>query len=151
MCHQACTSDANCGTGDTCQSGHCFPNPKPVGGCVYNSDCPASDTCVNGACHSPCTQDSDCTNPADFCDHNLCQPDWRKVAQCKIDADCAAGQECVNAVCRTRCWANADCGSCVGMPVCNLGYCFSQIEITPVCKVQSDCPAMQSCVNASCQ
>jgi hypothetical protein len=152
MCHRACTSDANCGTGDTCQAGFCFANPKPVGGCVYNADCKTGQVCVNGACHAGCQSDTDCTNPVDFCDHNLCQPDWRKVPQCRIDADCpTAGNACVNAVCRTHCWSDSDCGSCQNMPVCSLGYCMAQIEVSPMCKVQSDCSAGLSCVNASCK
>ena len=151
MCHKACTTNAACGTGDTCQGGYCFPNPKPTGGCVWDSDCSGGDVCINGACHAPCQANTDCANAADFCDHNLCQPDWRRVPQCTIDANCPSGQECVDAFCRTRCWSNADCGSCMGFPICNLGYCMSQDEITPMCMMQSQCASGQSCVNATCK
>ena len=152
QCHAKCTTDANCGTGDTCQGGFCFPNPKPVGGCVWNSDCAAANTCVNGACHVQCKADVDCTNAVDFCDRGLCMPDWRRVPQCKVNADCKNnGEECVNAMCRTHCFVNVDCGACVGQPVCSMGYCSSLAEVSPQCKLQSDCGQGLSCVNASCK
>ena len=69
----------------------------------------------------------------------------------KANIDCAAGSECVNAVCRVHCWADADCNMCVGKPVCSLGYCMSPEEIAPQCKLNVNCAAGQTCINATCQ
>lgn len=150
-CHAKCAVSADCGTGDICQGGFCFANPKPVGGCVYNTDCGGGKYCINGACHASCQMDGQCTNKVDFCDAGVCSPDWRKKAQCTTNAQCTNGQECVNAVCRTHCGSDNDCGSCKGMPLCKMGYCTSQAEAMPQCKLQVDCGgAPKNCVNASC-
>mgnify|MGYP000962781134 CR=1 FL=1 len=115
--------------------------------------CPSGQACLNGTCTPSCSKDGDCQarNAKDLCVAGLCRPSEGRVPECKANADCAQGQECVNAMCRTHCWANADCGSCVGMPVCQMGYCLAQSELKPECNTRSDCKPNQSCLNASCK
>ena len=150
-CQQACSGNGDCGTGDVCQGGFCVANPAPHGGCTYNVDCGPGATCINTACHLDCTQNGDCKNAHDFCDSGICKPDWRRVPQCRDNSGCAVSEECVNAACRTHCWINADCGGCVDQPVCQLGYCVAQAEVSPMCTGQSSCAPGQSCVNATCK
>jgi hypothetical protein len=56
----------------------------------------------------------------------------------------------VNGMCRSHCFTAADCASCSGQPICNVGYCASQAEVTPQCKTAADCDG-RSCVNGACQ
>ena len=149
-CQKTCVRDGDCGTGQSCQAGYCAENPKPAG-CVYNRDCPANNTCVNGTCFAACALDADCPNRSDYCENGLCKPDFRKKPECTRNAECAVGEACVNAVCRTPCAANRDCGQCIDGPLCYQGYCTSQNESMPQCKVKADCAANQNCVNALCK
>jgi Cys-rich repeat protein len=124
LCHAKCTTDADCGTGDSCQNGYCSINPSPTVQCHMNADCGANKTCINAVCHANCAIDADCSNKADFCDQGICQPDWRRKGECTLDKDCPnPGQECVNAVCRYRCMQDADCAACPAGPTCMNGYC----------------------------
>jgi hypothetical protein len=127
LCHKACNADGDCGTGDTCQDGHCFKNPTPPITCIFNRDCGGSFTCINATCHPDCAVDADCPNPADFCDQGICQPDWRRKSECTIDSDCAfAKDQCVDGTCATRCLQDADCAGCPHGPTCVMGYCAQQ-------------------------
>lgn len=129
LCHAPCTTDANCGTGDSCQNGFCDTNPNSPRTCVFNTSCPANHTCINGVCHANCTTDANCTNPADFCDQGICQPDWRVVTECAVDHDCThPGEQCVNGQCRTRCMTDAQCVNCVDGPTCVNGYCAAPVK-----------------------
>jgi hypothetical protein len=124
LCHAACQTDQDCGTGDTCQGGYCFINPDPPLHCIFNVNCGDGYTCINATCHVNCDSDAMCKNPADFCDQGICQPDWRVVSECVTDAECPhAGQECVNARCLYRCLQDADCATLPDGPMCVNGYC----------------------------
>jgi len=46
---QACTADAECGSGQVCASGRCQANP-PAGSCQSDSDCSGGLACVTGTC-----------------------------------------------------------------------------------------------------
>jgi len=130
VCHAACTSNDQCGTGDSCQAGFCHENPTPTPECVFNHECADGGVCINATCHASCTADTDCTNLADFCDQGICQPDWRPVSECSLSSDCdtAAGEQCVDGQCRTRCMDDSDCDLCVDGPTCVMGYC-QEVEI----------------------
>ncbi len=154
QCQAACTTSATCGTGLVCTGGFCQPPPATQNGggqCTYNSDCSGTQTCINGYCHADCTANTDCSNPADSCQSGLCQPSTALTAQCHTNNDCTSGQECVNAVCRVSCFTSTDCSSCASTPICNMGFCYAQSELTPQCQLSSSCGANQSCINASCQ
>ncbi len=126
-CHPACTTNADCGTGDICAiDGYCTSDPAPTPVCVFNADCgdATAFTCINGYCHSNCLDDAQCLNPADFCEIGVCQPDWRTVSECAITNDCASTEACVDGQCRTDCMQDSDCDLCVDGPVCGAGgYC----------------------------
>ncbi len=150
LCHAKCAQASDCGTGDLCQTGYCFANPASNGKCTFNSDCANGAACENGACHAACKKDGDCASKTDFCNAGFCRPDWRKKAECATNGQCTSG-ECVNGECRTHCQKAADCGSCGNArTICSGGYCTSQAELSPRCKLKSDCAASQNCTNGAC-
>ena len=149
-CHFNCTDSSQCGTGRACTNGHCEVAPAPTPAeCVFNSDC-TNGTCINGRCFANCSSDADCPNPADACVVGICRADVGRVPQCTANAECLAGQECINGQCKYPCFTAADCANCVGSPVCHAGFCMSETEASPQCKLAIDCGATQSCVNATC-
>ncbi len=85
-----------------------------------------------------------------MCSGGVCQANTSRVPECHTNADCSGGAECVNAYCRNRCYTTADCASCGAASVCNLGYCETAQEVSPMCTMQSQCSTGQNCVNASC-
>jgi hypothetical protein len=155
-CQRACAANTDCGTGQTCTAGFCGTPTTSGGQCVFNSDCGAGKTCINGICHADCTVDADCpAQGRDHCLGGICQPDTGPSAQCRASADCVGVHvtvdDCVDAVCRTPCLTDTDC--CVGSSgsVCQMGYCVTQHEVAPQCRISTDCGAGKVCSDAVCE
>jgi hypothetical protein len=129
--------------------------PTSGGQCVFNSDCPAAGmTCINGYCHPGCQADSDC--PAmDRCLGNICQPDTGPQPECRSNGDCigvhVTEDVCVDAVCRTPCMIDTDCCDGSSGSICRMGYCVTQNEVAPQCKLSTDCASGMTCIDAACQ
>ena len=154
-CQRPCTTDTTCGTGQVCAQGFCQTPTTSGGHCVFNTDCSGGNkTCINGVCHANCHADADCS-AADRCVGNICQPYTGPTPQCRATADCAGvhvtEDECVNAVCRTPCFTNDDC--CVGSSgsVCQMGYCVTEHEVAPMCRLSNDCGTGRVCIDAACE
>lgn len=153
LCQKACTDDDSCGTGRACISKRCVVKPIDMGSCLSNAQCGAGQSCIDGACHLGCAKDAECqaVNKNDLCISAVCRPDERRVPECKANADCGSGLECVNAQCRTFCYANSDCALCTDTTVCSSGYCLTEAEASPQCKLPVDCKAsLQHCLNGAC-
>lgn len=92
----ACTTTADCATGQICQNQVCTVITGGGNQCVIDQDCPSGQACNNGNCvvNSQCVVDGDCT-AGFFCDNGTCQP----LGGCTIDADCPVGQICDNGTC----------------------------------------------------
>lgn len=152
-CQHACTANSGCGTGQVCSQGFCVTPSTSGGQCVFNADCGAAKTCINGSCHADCQADADC--PAhDRCVAQICQPDTAPQPQCRSNGECVGvhvtEDVCVDAVCRTECASDVDC--CVGSSgsVCQMGYCVTAHEAAPQCRIDADCGAAKSCIDATC-
>jgi hypothetical protein len=66
VCVDACTGDADCRTGTTCDAtGHCVRKP-----CSSDAECSPNFTCSQGSCaRRSCTKDADC---GDYCYQEFC-------------------------------------------------------------------------------
>ncbi|KYF76411.1 hypothetical protein BE11_46025 [Sorangium cellulosum] len=108
----ACTTDAECGQGETCGAGACRTS------CVTDAECPSGLSCVSGDC-----------------------VDGAESSGCIADAECPSGLSCVSGACVTgavsrECIADADCPSddfCSKTGFCTHGGGFS-------CTTDADCP-----------
>src|SRR6266516_2204766 len=80
----SCSSDSDCCSGLTCQSGECRPSKcqQKGGSCASDSDCCSGLVCSSGVCTAPTTP--------------KCQP---KGGPCASDSDCCSGQICRGGVC----------------------------------------------------
>ncbi len=128
---RACTTSAECDTGDLCISGTCsFGNN---GNCwVYNDQgaCPSGKSCIDGICAG--------TNLGGWCD-------------CDPTKGCLNGQ-CVELSEDTLCSDVRPNGACIDGSVCVGGTC---VEITPgnICsanRLNGLCPSGAGCVRGQC-
>lgn len=139
----ACTSNANCGPGESCQSGSCKPqpvarDPKTCTACSSDSECGGSNKCGGftdgkGRCLQPCAADNFC--PTGFvCSSTLggrfCTPP-DGFCPCSADTQCLQGEACKGSVCRP-----AQCRygcACAENSHCDTGYQCFQTEGGGVC------------------
>ncbi|HMU38307.1 MAG TPA: hypothetical protein PKE31_04795 [Pseudomonadota bacterium] len=120
---------------------------------MSNVQCGTGKACIDSICHPSCAKDADCQalNKNDLCVSGVCRPDARRLPECKTNADCGSDKECVNAQCRTFCMANSDCASCSDGKVCSTGYCMTDREVNPQCKLAADCKsATLHCIDGAC-
>jgi hypothetical protein len=105
QCSAACTSSAQCTTGDYCDQGACQLDTRPTPDCARSSDCTgaAPQVCVNGFCEYPCTTSQQCAEidvRIDVCSpQGYCASGAEANPQCTQKSDCAAGQDCIGNVC----------------------------------------------------
>jgi Cys-rich repeat protein len=140
----ACTTDAQCLNGQTCQSGVC--KPKTLG-CTSDSQCPTGQTCQSGACKAagtPCSTDAQCLN-GQTCQSGVCKP---KTLGCTSDSQCPTGQTCQSGACKaagTPCSTDAQC---LNGQTCQSGVCKPK---TLGCTSDSQCPTGQTCQSGACK
>jgi len=109
----------------------CTPrDPGPGPDCTTNADCPTGQTCCNGECKAPpppgpgtCTYDGECGG-------GDCRPDFRAVGLCHVP-----------------CTDDSQCGT---GDTCQSGFCDINPNPTPVCVLNMQCPANNTCINGTC-
>ncbi len=158
FCGKACTSNAECPRGTTCQlqggSQQCWPetgkNCKTFTGCTPDSLKPCTPT--DGG-----TGDEQCKDvPGQVCDPArgqcvaqvqscpfgmVCDPASRIcVPSCSVDQDCTQGQRCTNRYCEPvgQCQKDADCPL---NKVCN----STTQQCVPFCTATGSCPLGEIC------
>ena len=158
-CQLLCGPDTTCPNGTACEDSLCQP---VVGECIDSSECPDLKTnCVEGTCLRRC--DEGCDTSIEVCDaQGFCRartsPDPEAPTPfCRTDADCD-GTLCVEGMCRTACDITAPapdalCASYDGqVPLCGPdNLCYAESEILSDCRVQTDCPGEEDCVDGKCR
>lgn len=163
FCGKACSVNADCARGATCQSfdgvKQCWP--APVDGGVGQSTCESFRGCTPDSLRS-CNSNSDCADLGD----QRCDPAQGKCTA--IEQVCPFGTVCDprNKICVLECAADADCGDpllrcsnrvceplsecqndaqCPANKVCSVapGQTVGQCE--PFCQNDLDCPLAQTC------
>ncbi len=134
-CHNACTTDRDCGPGLLCvvsdQPFRVCLLPQEVA-CTYNTDCPPNLLCAaNGGCHPQCLTQRDCV-AGQLCAQGACA----LPAQVS-DAGNLIVPPTVDAGTTTQCAYSSECS---GSLVCKSGQCL------PECKSDRDCRASELCV-----
>jgi hypothetical protein len=133
-----CTSNADCGTGGTCDTTkkkctagacsvdvNCGTSGGVCGGstctnvCLTDQDCGFTATCsgatsgVTGQCSEPCGTSADCPNTGFACSGATAGRCGQK--SCTSSSNCGSGRACINGSC--TCTSNDDCngGACGAM------------------------------------
>ena len=107
-----CSSDQQCGPGESCQYGVCKPKPVPLDpnsckGCTSDSQCGGNNKCVQFAdgksrCVQPCVAGNFC--PTGYTckgagSGRYCFP-AQQFCPCRGSSDCLSGEVCRNGFCR---------------------------------------------------
>jgi hypothetical protein len=161
FCGTACTTNADCVRGATCQDKggrkQCWPDRTPNG---VPATCKNFQACTPDSLRT-CNQTSDCGDVSQRCDlakgkcvavqqicpfGTVCDPRLKLcVAECLQDADCGDVRlRCVNRICEPvdECTRDADCAAnqvCVVPPGGAAGEC------KPSCSTDADCPLGKVC------
>ena len=171
FCGTACTTNADCARGATCQDKNgkqqCWPDRTPNGS-------PA--TCNNFQACTPdslrtCNQSADCGDLSQRCDPakgkcvavaqicpfgTICDPRLKLcVAECVQDTDCGdPGLRCASRVCEPINECTVD-GDCADNKVCAVPPGGTTGECKPSCSNDTECPLGTVCVpsgaRATCQ
>jgi Cys-rich repeat protein len=163
-CGTDCTSDADCGAGNTCVSvgtgytWQCIPADGDCSGvsagCTTDGDCPSGYRCDGGSCvpdEAPpeCYYDSDC--PSGYhCEDGSCVADTPPPSDCTTDGDCPFGYRCDGGSCvptGAECTRDEECHAGYH---CDDGSCVSDDPAPPECTVDSECPEGQVCRSGLC-
>src|SRR5262249_17477642 len=105
ICTTTCATNADCGTGQICDStqGVCIDDPSPTAGCGPNMACVGIQECgADGYCHYACDTVAYCKAidvRFDYCDMNVCKTEEEVNPECTIDNPCPAGQDCISNKC----------------------------------------------------
>jgi hypothetical protein len=176
---KACTTAAQCGSSETCDTVAGFCKPKP---CTTTSQCGTNSTCVNNFCacsnNNVCGSNS-CKNVGD-CTAHACVTAACGTSQtctgavsgncnaepCTTDTQCGGGR-CVTGKC--TCGVSADCGSgtctlpprlCTAKTCTAAGGCGTVESCSgavagacdgKACTTNTDCGASAFCVNGTCE
>ena len=106
----ACTTSAQCATGEVCVSGTCV---RPPPGCTSNAQCSGGQVCQAGSCVTP--PPPSCTSNAQCGTGQICQSGTCVAAPppgCTSNAQCTSSQVCRSGVCVTP--APASCNGLQG-------------------------------------
>ncbi len=131
----SCTTNTNCGPGESCQNGTCKPQPvtQDANACKIcsNGQCAGSNKCFDlrgeDRCLQPCAADLFCPTGFDCqstSSGRICVPE-NLICPCGIDADCPTGQVCRNKFCQKP------GGGTFGDPCGDQQPCATGFECTP--------------------
>ena len=146
-----CVVDADCASGEVCQSGQCVRSTPPA--CTSSSQCATGQVCQSGACVQPQPQDAGpgpaCVTDRDCGSNQRCNAGQCVAVApgCTSNSQCAAGQSCLGGQCITPnpgCTSNAQCAagqSCIG------GQCVTP---NPGCTSNAQCPRGLVCQAGAC-
>ena len=138
----ACATDEDCASGEVCQDCNCVPPPPE---CTVDEDCPPGEVCRDGTCipdpspHLPmcsvCTTHEDCGGPDDLCLGGF------------VDGTTRCGVSCAS--------VGGSCGTnnvCFDFPDPAVpDQCVpSDMDCTPDCSTDVDCPPGERCVGGYC-
>ena len=148
-CAAECTENADCPTGQMCESGVCRDIPPNVGECDADNPCDDGFTCVDAVCRESCSADSEC-GEGRYCDAGTCRVDDRASPFCTDDSECRFA--CINGLCRTPCETSMECSRVdVQFNFCLENYCATTNEATSDCATSSDCSGSRECVDGICR
>jgi hypothetical protein len=112
-CAPACTTDAQCPTGDYCNQGACEVNTRPTPDCTQQSDCTggATQQCLGGYCVYTCSTNTQCADidvRIDVCSATVpdagpsgyCESPTEATPQCTSQSQCPTGDDCISNVCK---------------------------------------------------
>jgi MYXO-CTERM domain-containing protein len=134
-CGVNCTTDADCGAGNTCYAvtggpSQCAPTDGDCSGgssgCTTDSECPSgyhceAPTCVRNEPVPDCTVDTDC-GTGRHCEGGTCidnPPTARGFGEpCTSDTQCGSGL-CLGGICTQSCDPSRPFGSCPGGYYCD--------------------------------
>ncbi|MCB9642493.1 MAG: matrixin family metalloprotease [Myxococcales bacterium] len=165
-----CTSDANCGPGESCQGGTCKPKPvaADANACKFcnNGQCSGSNKCLDlrgeSRCLQPCAADLFCPTGY-YCQSTgagrVCAPD-NLICPCGADADCPTGQVCRSSFCtkpgggtfgdacgdQQPCATGFDCTPTQGGSIC-IQFCGQSSSSAPSGAPGSACTSSGGCSN----
>ncbi|MBX5483298.1 MAG: hypothetical protein IRZ16_15865 [Myxococcaceae bacterium] len=164
FCATACTRDADCPRGASCQDKNgilqCWPAPNPI---TPNepSTCRTFKGCTPDSLRT-CNSNADCAELGDQrCDAaqgrcvaieqvcpfgTVCDPRAKIcVAECSADADCGDPVlHCVNRVCEPVNECTAD-DQCPANKVCSIPVGQTTGQCVPFCQTDQECPIGQIC------
>lgn len=156
-CTRICTGDADCRSGESCVSNFCRPDPTE---CTRSTECASGSHCVDGRCLADCEGGLTCGTD-EYCatEDEFCHPEWSPEPFCTEDSDCRTGRVCREGVCRTPCptMTNMECMRFDSqVPECRADaggeyLCHAANELTPECRVQSDCGDGRDCHDGACR
>ena len=168
----SCSTNTQCGPGESCQSGTCKPIPVPAdpNTCkrCTNNTCSNNNRCfqISGEdrCLQPCAFDNFCPNGY-YCQTTgsgrFCVPD-DGICPCTADADCQTGFICRNTRCQRPgggttfepcgeqqpCATGYDCTPTQGGSVC-IQFCGSNASSAPAGSPGSACTGAGACSNGA--
>ncbi|MFZ4579060.1 MAG: lamin tail domain-containing protein [Myxococcota bacterium] len=150
-----CAASADCGQGETCTAGQCYPEAKA---CSIHEDCSGvQNQCVSGTC-AQCAQDSECAS-AEYCWGGLCLPDI-----C-LPGDAACSDDQTLLICNEA-GSGIDVNACGEGNVCADDQCQAQVCEPAAVKCadaklatcnglglawdEAACPDQSTCVAGAC-
>ena len=122
-----CVVDADCSSGEVCQSGQCVRSTPP--GCTTNAQCAGGQVCQSGACVQPQPRDA---GPAPVC---------------VTDRDCGVNQRCASGQCVAVSPGCTSSGQCAPGEACVSGQCLAT---NPGCTSNAQCAPGQACIAGAC-
>jgi hypothetical protein len=132
-----CTSNAQCGTNQTCQSGTCVDNPPAPTGGALGANCSTNDDCTSTWCiHG---EQNYCTQACNEAQGIYCPSGY----YCSTDGFCLSSTPIPPGATGAPCSANLQCRSQICVDGTNNGYC------TAVCQPNGNpCPNGSHCVDS---
>jgi hypothetical protein len=141
---KACQVDANCPSGQVCQSSICVAASSA---CNFNSECKANEVCSNRRCLASCEVEPCAVGFT--CDKGACVP-TQGPGSCNTSGDCAGETPfCVNKTCAAKCTADAQCKT---GEYCDSGACVPDTRPKPNCESDAQCTRRgQTCKAGYCK
>ena len=140
-----CTTNADCPSGELCESGRCIPIPDQ---CTSDADCDACERCDGGVCVAQC-------QPDEVCRANQCE-----AVQCTSDRECGDCSRCQDGRCQWQCSPTERCLSGAGGRCCQPRSCPAGLDCGTVddgcggqvrCGPQTCTQPANPCQQTTCQ